>query len=97
MLAHLCTACTEIPPQASAMPMALDIWMAFDMAFMSNIKPQVEFDFNPQCVPPTVYFGEYSAVPSKLGNYIKPMLKDLKMTQTQLAEAMDVSINAVSN
>lgn len=66
------------------------------MAFMSNIKPQVEFVFNRRCVPPSVYFSQYSAMTSKLGIYIKPRLKALKMTQTQLAEDMDVSINAVS-
>jgi hypothetical protein len=71
-------------------------WMAFDMAFMRTIKPQVDILINPWSIPKLIYLDEDSSMKSELGIYITNRKRDLKVTQDWIAEKMSVSSNAVS-
>lgn len=62
--------------------------------FMSSIKPQVYFKFNPQLLPESKNQGDNKLMVD-IGIKIKNALKDKELTQRWLAEKMDVSDNAV--
>ncbi|MGL6245681.1 helix-turn-helix domain-containing protein [Pseudomonas sp.] len=63
---------------------------------MPQIKPQVDFIFNPRCIQREVDVREHPTMTTELGDYIKIRLKALKKTQGWLAEKTNVSNNAVS-
>lgn len=96
LFAHLWTAWTEIPLQASAIAFAPMTLIALVMAFMRNIKPQVELIFNHGFVQQSVEIVEHETMTTELGDYIKSRLRAIKKTQGWIAEQLDVSDNAVS-
>lgn len=63
---------------------------------MSNIKPQVDFNFNRKLVCFYDECSEHLLMATELGKFIHARLADMQKTQTWLAEKMNVSANAVS-
>lgn len=72
--------------------------MAFFIAFMSHIKPQVEFNgnINLWCVQQKVESREHHAMSKSIGQFIRDRLSAIGKTQSWLAEECGVSNNAVT-